>query len=176
MLLIVAISLYTGCIGFESTTRIRILTVKQSPKIHFLQTYILAYQYDIILRIVFLPGLHSGSLQANQALLRITCCIHVQSFYFYIPHKRLKPGGHLQHPLLIPHPWHPFNGVVRESNGKDSKSTVVTVRRRQLNLLLGSQTQIFFIPSYTLWRRGTLDYSLLIHHNRVGQTIMLRLL
>nr|DAE35436.1 MAG TPA: hypothetical protein [Caudoviricetes sp.]DAE50322.1 MAG TPA: hypothetical protein [Bacteriophage sp.] len=31
-------------------------------------------------------------------------------FYFYIPHKQEKPGGHNQ--TLLPHPWHPFNGVV----------------------------------------------------------------
>ena len=53
--------------------------------------------------------------------------------YFYIPHKRPKPGGHLHSFLLIPHPQHPFTGVVLNRTARILKSTVVTVRRRYSN-------------------------------------------
>ena len=96
------------CIAFESTTRIRkTSTVTQSSFCvaflhyagHILQNHT---RLPVLsnFEIAFLRALHPRKHSSLQALLRFKCCIHLQSFYFYIPHKRLKPGGHLHHTFL----------------------------------------------------------------------------
>ena len=96
--------------------------------------------------------------------------------YFYIPHKRPKPGGHISTQISYTSSLAPLKRSCAESNSKGSKKrrSYGTPRKYYPSDIVS--LNVFFIPSYTLWRRGTLDYSLLIHHNRVGQTIMLRLL
>ena len=59
-----------------------------------------------------------------------------QSFYFYIPHERRRPGGHISTQSAIPHPWHPFNGVVLNRTARARKSDVVTVRLVSITLTI----------------------------------------
>lgn len=81
-----------------------------------------------------------------------------QSFYFYIPHERLRPGGHLlsiflstpsldtyfgrvccfaYHQVIILNFHKLFCETFSNRTARVSSRTVVTVRRRQLSLLLG---------------------------------------
>ena len=67
----------------------------------------------------------------------------IQSFYFCIPHERLRPGGHLQRIFLsTPSPVTQWDRGLKGGHSvieteRASSRTVVTVRRRQLSLLLG---------------------------------------
>ena len=92
------------------------------------------------------------------------------SFSFYIPHKRLKLGGHISTQSAIPHPWHLLLESVRirisscyhfklshallrifsNRTARFRKSDVVTVRLRSITLLIWL-AQCNFIPSYTPW-------------------------
>ena len=86
--------------------------------------------------------------------------------YFYIPHKRRKPGGHISTQSAIPHPWHPFNGVVLNRTARARKNDVVTVRLVSITLTILFAQCIFFGPPWVGWNHWTLSYSFckLIHH------------
>ncbi len=127
MLLTVAISIYTG------VCRLRIdhwdkkdLTITQSSLYvafthyvcHILQNHIRLPMLSNF-EIAFLRALHPRKPSSPSALLRFKCCIHLQSFYFYIPHERLKPGGHLHHIFLCTPSLAPLQRRCAESNSKD---------------------------------------------------------
>ena len=120
-----------------------------------------------------------------------------QSFYFYIPHERLRPGGHLlsiflstpsldtyfgrvccfaYHQVIILNFHKLFCETFSNRTARVSSRTVVTVRRRQLSLLLGYIRSDNFHPFiYSVGPPKSpdegLSYSYLIHHSMVGQIL-----
>jgi len=133
--------------------------------------------------IAFLRGLQSRIL-GLQNHKNFKCCIHWQSFYFYIPHERPRPGGHISTQISYTSSLAPSFGksaacisssyhiklsqallqAFDELNGKVSKKrrSYGTPQKYYPSDIVS--LNVIFIPLYTLWRRETLDYSFFVIH------------
>ena len=116
----------------------------------------------------------------------------VQSFYFYIPHERLRPGGHLlsiflstpsldtyfgrvccfaYHQVIILNFHKLFCETFSNRTARVFSRTVVTVRRRQLSLLLGYICSDNFHPSMLVLETSDTRLSKMKHQYSCWRTI-----